>query len=381
MSNVLNINIIHKKKEKSNNVNINKLLHNIKSNMNNDFNKMTYLGKGIEGDIYKVKSINGKYYICKCFSNNMKIRSQVNQELSILRMLQEHKLSKNYIYPCYGSNIDSSYILCLFPNFKCVNLQKILDTIYDSSFKKSHRNILLKYIIKEVLFGLHMLHSRKICHMNLDKESILVETNELYDEDLKNNKDSSIFEREKNTNIDNNKNTVEPTNKHIYKPYFDSSDKLLQVKFTNLGNSYGKVIKTNIKEAFNNESNKPIKKSKSKYNFLFNKEKFLEAIEKDKSLKKYYLKNKSKMSKSKLLKLGQLYDIYMLGRLILFLIIKKEIKEEYEKVSLSSIDENELIDSSFEPYLEMLKKYMLVPLNNRKKLKFIRDMIIVREKY
>ena len=71
----------------------------------------------------------------------------------------------------------------------------------------------------------------------------------------------------------------------------------------------------------------------------------------------------------------------MLGRLILFLIIKKEIKDEYEKVSLSSIDENELIDSSFEPYLEMLKKYMLVPLNNRKKLKFIRDMIIVREKY
>ena len=381
MSNVLNINIIHKKKEKSNNVDINKLLHNIKSNMNNDFNKMTYLGKGIEGDIYKVKSINGKYYICKCFSNNMKIRNQVNQELSILRMLQEHKLSKNYIYPCYGSNIDSSYILCLFPNFKCVNLQKILDTIYDSSFKKSHRNTLLKYIIKEIMVGLHMLHSRKICHMNLDKESILVETNELSDDDLKNNKDSSIFGKEKNTNIDNNKNTVEPTNKHIYKPYFDSSDKLLQVKFTNLGNSYGKVIKTNIKEVFNNESNKPMKKSKHKYNFLFNREKFLEAIEKDKSLKTYYLKNKSKMSKSKLLKLGQLYDIYMLGRLILFLIIKKEIKEEYEKVSLSSIDENELIDSSFEPYLEMLKKYMLVPLNNRKKLKFIRDMIIVREKY
>ena len=381
MSNVLNINIIHKKKEKSNNVDINKLLHNIKSNMNNDFNKITYLGKGIEGDMYKVKSINGKYYLCKCFINNMEIRDQVNQELSILRMLQEHKLSKNYIYPCYGSNIDSSYILCLFPNFKCVNLQKILDTIYDSSFKKSHRNTLLKYIIKEIMVGLHMLHSRKICHMNLNKESILVETNELSYDDLKNNKDSSMFGKEKNTNIDNNKNTVEPTNKHIYKPYFDSSDKLLQVKFTNLGNSYGKVIKTNIKEAFNNESNKPMKKSKHKYNFLFNREKFLEAIEKDKSLKTYYLKNKSKMSKSKLLKLGQLYDIYMLGRLILFLIIKKEIKEEYEKVSLSSIDENELIDSSFEPYLEMLKKYMLVPLNNRKKLKFIRDMIIVREKY
>lgn len=381
MSNVLNINIIHKKKEKSNNVDIDKLLHNIKSNMNNDFNKMTYLGKGIEGDMYKVKSINGKHYLCKCFPNNMAIRNQVNKELSILRMLQEHKLSKNYIYPCYGSNIDSSYILCLFPNFKCVNLQKILDTIYDSSFNKSHRNTLLKYIIKEIMVGLHMLHSRKICHMNLDKESILVETNEISDEDLKNNKDSSIFGKEKNTNIDNHKNTVEPTNKHIYKPYYNSSDKLLQVKFTNLGNSYGKVIKTNIKESFNNETNKPVKKSKNKYNFLFNKENFLEAIEKDRSLKKYYLKNKSKMSKSKLLKLGQLYDIYMLGRLILFLIIKKEIKEKYEKVSLSSIDENELIDSSFEPYLEMLKKYMLVHLNNRKKLKFIRDMIIVREKY
>ena len=101
-NNLLNVSEIKSKKHKNNVVDINKLFKILKSKMNNNFSKISYLGMGIGGDLYKIKSSDKNYYICKCFSNNDELRKKINEEISIIRMIQNHNQTKFYILPCFG---------------------------------------------------------------------------------------------------------------------------------------------------------------------------------------------------------------------------------------------------------------------------------------
>ena len=386
LENILNTNVFEKKQNEANNINLNSLLKILKSQMNTNFNNLKYLGSGLHGDLYLVNTNNNEKFICKCFNNEKDVRRQINNELSILRIVQEHELSKFYINPCYGSNINLNHIVCLFPRFNGVPLKNVLDTIFNQSFNKKHRHIILKFIIKEMIYGLHLIHERNISHMNIDLNSILVETHNINKKNLNNSKNQNT---DYSKTVNDNLNTVHPTNKHIYKPNYDSSDKLLQIKFTNFGNSFGKSVRTDITKLFDNERNdfKNKKDKVQKYIYL-NNNKFQNLVISDEFIKRYLYKKgyvsiendiKKNIPNSESLKLGQLYDLYCLGRLILYLIIKN--KKDISKIDVLNLSNVKLLDKSFQPYLEMLNKYIFVKLKDRKKLKFIRDMIIIRVKY
>ena len=363
-NNLLNVSEIKSKKHKNNVVDINKLFKILKSKMNNNFSKISYLGMGIGGDLYKIKSSDKNYYICKCFSNNDELRKKINEEISIIRMIQNHNQTKFYILPCFGININRNNIVCLFPNFDGINLNTLLDTVFDPKFGSKSRNIILKYLIKEMIIGLHLIHKRNIAHMNISHNSILIETNDI---NINSSNERSV--------VKNSVSTTVPTNQHIYIPYFEEKDKILQVKFTNFGNSIGKVVKTNINDVNLNNLNI----NEDGYIFYSNNKKMvIDILNKDYFISKY-LKNKKRVSNSQLLKLGQLYDICCLGKIILSIIIKQNVLNS--NTSINEINPNHLIDDDFKDYFNFIKKYMIVSLGERKKLKFIRDSIILNEKH
>lgn len=145
----------------------------IKNNISRDYKIIKYIGKGINGNIYLVKDINNKTYICKKISLNNN-KNQIEFELKILDYLSKNNNSRPYINPCKDYKIIDKYIITIFPVFdgySLSNMQNYMIRLNPIEYYK-----ITFYLIKNILKGLSIIHNMNIAHQNITNNSILIST-------------------------------------------------------------------------------------------------------------------------------------------------------------------------------------------------------------
>ncbi len=357
IANLLNTNIITKVHDGDsgnigNNIDIDKLSRILNTRIDNSFHQLTYIGQGHNGDIYQIYSKHNPVpYICKCIQYNPDTISQVKKELGLLRAVQNFPDTAQFINPCVGVILTQNMIVSIFPTFNGVALSNVKQTLFSSQISAKHRNILIKYIIKQILDAVSKIHNLDVCHLQLNDESIVIDTknnkfNITTEFNSRNTPDTYEYN---NDNVDPKKlNTVHPTNRKIYKPEYSESVKPLVLKLTNFGMGCGKIIAgfpdtTNIEFLRCNLIGCTDPHITAQLNSL-----------------------NTTASNAEYLKLAKAYDIYLAGLIIKSLIYKAE---------------NTLHDDTFKPYEDALIKHIFVPLTQRQNAKFIQEKIILDEKH
>jgi hypothetical protein len=90
---------------------------------------------------------------------------------------------------------------------------------------------------------------------------------------------------------------------------------------------------------------------------------------------------------SKQLSVAKMYDIWLIGLVILQLILKPDTYTQLTgncpiiSSDINGITDSDLIDESLALYLNILKKYVLCPIDKRRNLKFVQEMIMLGEKH
>lgn len=347
-----------------------------------------YLGQGINGDLFKVRDKgSGGEYICKVIGYNQAYLKQLKRELGLLKTIQNHPLIQEYINPCTNLFIRDNTIISLFPVFNGITLTNAITILNGSGFNSSNRLLLVKYIIKEILEAVFFFHKLNISHMQIDTESILIELREPNSDDLTRNTYISPYDNTlNNENIPiSTRDKFIPTNIGIYDVEFTPEDKPLQIKFTNFGIGCGKLTEYDIVKGNNTERNTFQQCIDGKNIVTFDKDPYIRQYIK---VLQTASENMNRIKNSKQLSVAKLYDIWLVGLVILQLILKPdaEINNQVKNNNLSSsditgINASNLHDDSLELYLNILRKYILCPIDKRRNLKFVQEMIMLGEKH
>lgn len=360
--NLLNTNIIDTSLARegsaiNNGIDIDRISQLLNTKIDSRFNNLKYIGPGINGEIYQIRADKKAVpYICKCIAYNPNNLAQVSRELGLLRSIQNYPSTAQYVNPCVGVVVTKDLLVSVFPTFNGVPLGQVKSTVMESGFKSRNRDLLVKYIIKQLLDAVARIHQQNVCHLQLDDNSVLIETQEKFD--LHNTTEHSSADQYEydNENVNVSKLDIRrPTNMRIYKPEFDELDKPLRLKLTNFGIGCGKLIKTDVLVGDLDTTAGSIP-AFLRCNLIGCRDKYvaaeLPAVKKN----------------SEYLTLAKHYDTYLIGEIIKSLI--------YDSSAPSK-----LLNESYVPYEDALKKWIFVPLANRKTPKFIQEKIILDEKH
>lgn len=358
-----------------------------KSNGNEStvFSNPIYLGQGINGDLFKVRDdSSGSEYICKVISYNQSYLKQLKRELGLLKTIQSHPIIQEYINPCTKLFIRDNSIISLFPVFNGITLTNVIKLLNSSDFNSTNRVLLVKYIIKEILEAVFFFHKLNVSHMQLNTESILIELREPKASNLSRNDYKSKYDNSLNDeNIPiSQKDKFIPTNMEIYNPEFTEDDKPLQIKFTNFGIGCGKITEYDIARGHDLNSNKF-----QQCNIVtFDNDPYLKTYMKALHIQPENIHN---TQNSKQLSVAKMYDIWLIGIIILQLILKASVYAQLTgngngnitAIGINDITDSDLIDKSLALYLNVVKKYVLCPIDKRRNLKFVQEMILLGEKH
>ena len=97
--------------------------------------------------------------------------------------------------------------------------------------------------------------------------------------------------------------------------------------------------------------------------------------------------NMHRVQNSKQLSVAKMYDIWLTGLVILQLILEPDTYAQLTAngcittSGISGITDSDLIDAELALYLNILKKYVLCPIDKRRNLKFVQEMIMLGEKH
>lgn len=359
-----------------------------KNSKSNIYTNPEYLGQGINGDLFRVHDNNsGGEYICKVIGYNHAYLKQLKRELGLLKTIQSHPLIQEYINPCTKLFIRDNTIISLFPVFNGITLTNAITILNGSGFNSANRLLLVKYIIKEILEAVFFFHKLNISHMQIDTESIVIELREPDNEELTRNSYKADYANSlNNENIPiSTRDKFEPTNMDIYDVEFTPEDKPLQIKFTNFGIGCGKLTEYDMVNGRDMESNK-FQQCIEPMNIV--------TFDKDPYIRQYMQvlqiepENMSRVKNSKQLSVAKLYDIWLVGLVILQLILKPNAEvDNLTKINnlrssdITKISAGDLLDESLELYLNILRKYVLCPIDKRRNLKFVQEMIMLGEKH
>jgi serine/threonine protein kinase len=347
------------------------------------FSNPIYLGQGINGDLFKVRADDsGSEYICKVINYNQAYLKQLKRELGLLKTIQSHPIIQEYINPCTKLFIRDNTIISLFPVFNGITLTNVIKLMSYTDFSKANRLLLVKYISKEILEAVFFFHKLNVSHMQLDTESILIELREpaasnLSRDDYKVKYDNSL----NNENIPiSQHDKFTPTNMEIYDVAFTPEDKPLQIKFTNFGIGCGKLTEYDVIHGNDLNTNKF-----QQCNIVpFDKDPYMKTYIKVLQMSP---ENMHGIQNSKQLSVAKMYDIWLTGLVILQLILKPDIYSQLMGNSpitsgkIASLSADDLIDESLDLYMNILKKYVLCPIDKRRNLKFVQEMIMLGEKH
>lgn len=388
MSNFFNTNIINPSKRNSNNSSpriinlINKFLSSSK-NVSNDYltntnRQIEYLGEGINGSMYKVRKVNSNtYYIIKLIKFNKETYPLIKRELSLLKKIEGHALTRDLINPCIDYYLSHNMLISVFKSFNGITLLQFIKECHAKNIDTDTRVILLKYLLKQCFSAISQIHRLKLCHLQINPYSILVKIN-VSDLQSQNNlaSSSSKFILYNSTNVDLNesleeKGKVKPTNYNIYS--IEDTKEPIQVKLTNFGLGCGILPKL---DGGLNITSRTSQETCSFYNT------------------DPYLNTKdSKMSN---LDLGMHFDFFNTGLIGLMCLcnwefIKREMLEssKFSKhiMTIDSFNDfldmcgKELIHKSLSVYFNNIRKYCLSDLDKRKNSKFVQEKIILDEKH
>ena len=379
----------------NNKINYKKLETLLKTHYGPNVNNTRFKGVGYNGE-YFVFNTDNKQYVCKCMPYSTSNLKQIEKELSILHKIQSNKHNLKYINPCLSSFITKDNIVNIFPIFKGITLRKLLDLISSPDFDKKSRYIITKYVIKQVCKALYQIHKMGISHRQIDLDSIVIELPSNLESSFQDKKDDSFLSSLVKTFTGKNdkisKTKPSKTNYETYRPFLNDNNYPLKIKLTNFGYGCGETFipsqrlknskKThNIKHHQNvNCSNKPYINSKDPF---VNKV-VLDGItttfsQKGKERGKSHIKGVLKSHRA----LWYQYDLWCLGLLILYFILKQPSKiYSYTPTDIKNLDTSSLVDSNeFKYYLQNVKNHLLVPLNKRKSGKYVEEKINLDEKH
>ena len=312
---------------------------NIGSNIpESDLRKIAYLGEGINGYIYKVDKRNNNnnddYLICKLIKlDKPELKGQIERELAILKQIEMNPHYVCYVNPCIYSIMKKNFVLSVFNSFPGLTLKDMIKHLYEESMNEKHRVHLLKYLVREILNAIFIVHQSNIYHLQLNDSSILVKMNPL------------TFKGGSQMGLESfEKDLVYPTNAKLYHP--ENYEKTLQIKLTNFGMGCGKI---RIPDD-NAEKLVPCRL-------------------------KQYISNDSKKN--------QAYDIYTGCLLCLFLISNPAYYNNNVDILNKHGDDVLLNDDTNEIgfYDVNLRKYGCCPVNERKNTKFILEKILLDVKH
>ncbi len=362
--NLLNTNIIDTSTARGSNpenngIDIDHVSQLLNTKIDSRFNNLKYIGPGVNGEIYQIQADKSAVpYICKCITYNPDNLAQVSRELGLLRSIQSYPSTSQYVNPCVGVVVTKDVLVSVFPTFNGVPLAQVKATIQEPGFKGRNRDLLIKYIIKQLLDAVARIHQQNVCHLQLDDNSVLIETKEKFD--LQNTTTNNITPADQyeynNENVNVSKLDIRhPTNMRIYKPEFDELDKPIRLKLTNFGIGCGKLIKTDILsgESMNGMNSTP---AFLRCNLIGCRDSYV-AAELDRAKKN-----------SEYLGLAKHYDTYLIGEIIRSMIYDPSTP-------------GKLLNESYVPYEDALDKWIFVPLAERKSPKFIQEKIILDEKH
>ena len=195
-SNLNNTKTTHKDKSlkvlSNNKVNYKKLETLLKKHYNPNVNNTRFEGVGDNGEYFVFKTDN-KQYVCKCMPYSTSNLKQIEKELSILHKIQSNKHNLKYINPCLASFITKDNIVNIFPIFKGITLQKLLELISSPDFDKKSRFVITKYVIKQVCKALYQIHKMGISHRQIDLDSIVIELPSNLETSFQDKKDNSFL--------------------------------------------------------------------------------------------------------------------------------------------------------------------------------------------
>ena len=379
----------------NNKVDYKKLETLLKKHYNPNVNNTRFEGVGDNG-VYFVFKTDNKQYVCKCMPYSTSNLKQIEKELSILHKIQSNKHNLKYINPCLASFITKDNIVNIFPIFKGITLQKLLELISSPEFDKKSRNVITKYVIKQVCKALYQIHKIGISHRQIDLDSIVIELPSNLETSFQDKKDNSFLSSLVKTFTGEDENKLSKTkpskkNYDTYRPFLNDNDYPLKIKLTNFGYGCGKTFissqrlknnkKThNIKHHQNvNCSNKQYINSKDPYVNKVVLSGITTFSNDDKKNTKLQIKRIAKEREI----LGYKYDLWCLGLIILHFILKEPSKiNSYSLTDIKNLDTSSLVDSNeFKFYLQNAKKHLLVPLNKRKSSKYVEEKISLDEKY
>lgn len=356
--NLLNTNIIDEstaRRSVNNGIDIDRVSQLLNTKIDSRFNNLKYIGQGVNGEIYQIRA--GKEsvpYICKCITYNPDNLAQVKRELGLLRSIQNYPSTAQYVNPCVGVVVTRDLLVSVFPTFNGVPLGQVKSTIMELGFKSRNRDLLVKYIIKQLLDAVARIHQQNVCHLQLDDNSVLIETREKFD--LQNTDPTPDQYEYNNGNVNVSKLDIRnPTNMRIYKPEFDELDKPMRLKLTNFGIGCGKLIKTDVLSGDLDNTNGSMS-AFLRCNLIGCRDRYV--------ADKIYSASKN----SEYLALAKHYDTYLIGE-----IIKSMIYDPSQPTKL--------LNDSYVPYENALTKWIFVPLTDRKSPKFIQEKIILDEKH
>lgn len=365
---LLNINTIEPSStnvRNSLNINQTKNIKYTNSILPDKYNITKFLGKGLYGNIYLARNNNSitsdkhPELICKLISlpknNNKEIKKQILLEITILKHIASDRNSK-YIVPSIDYGFTETHIYILFPKFTGYKLKNIYSKLKQLS--QSSYNIIVPYIIKQILMGLSIIHKKQIAHQNINDSSIIID-------------------------IDIAKN-------------IDLNDNKIIVKFIDFGMACGLYlddnasIKLQSKKAKTHDKNKYyVKKCLELSDYFIASGKDTDKTKSNVELNiKKLLKN---LKTDDNLQLARLYDIWCCGLVIYNLIYCRNENSNIPPTELDGIQHNLAWHKTFKinytrntelkRYETLLQKYMLVPISKRKNAKYCLDEIILNEKY
>ena len=166
-----------KNSSKNSRNNLLKLEYQVNNNISNsEFKVDKYLGKGTYGDIYRGRNKgNKKYYVIKVIDNSANNVNDINRvitELGFLKLLSLFPVSKKFINPCYDFGINDNRIITIFPALYGKSMKTVLESMVLLDSNQYYQ--LAKLIMKRLLQGVDLIHSKYVIHRNLNEKNIII---------------------------------------------------------------------------------------------------------------------------------------------------------------------------------------------------------------
>lgn len=339
--------------------------------INNTTQNIQYIGKGINGDLFKIPKKNyklndSKYYVIKVFKYNKKDLNQIKKELKLLHTLENIEYTKNIINPCIDTIITKLYIITIFNSLNGITILDFIKECHNPKLNENARDTLLKYVLKQLLDTIYKLHNINLCHLQLKPNNILIKLNTTIFNNLNSSNNVLVMNNIENKDTLTEKEKLIPMNSNIYR-LGNNNIEPLEIILTNISLGCGKIIQ--------------LPNHNKKFICNINNLEILDP----------YITTITNFD----IELGKKYDIFQCGLICLMCILNyKFIEEEILVPSFRTIllDKNkfslfidkckyQLINNDFILYYNYIYKYCLGPLKDRTTTKHLQDYIIINEKH